>query len=70
MTKKDYELIATSIREAREVVARESGNNAEVLGGANAGFYELAKILSARFFEQNPRFDDNRWMTATEVLHN
>ena len=70
MTQKDYELIATSIREAREVVARESGNNAEVLGGANAGFYELAKILSARFFEQNPRFDDNRWMTATEVLHN
>lgn len=70
MTKKDYALIATAICEARQMVIRESGNQKEVVDGANAGFYELAKILSVRFFDQNPRFDDNKWMLATETLHN
>lgn len=70
MTKKDYELIANAICEARQAVIRESGNMKEVVDGANAGFYELAKILSVRFFDKNPRFDDNKWMLATETLHN
>jgi hypothetical protein len=70
MTRKDYELIAEAIREAREVISKEAEGMPEVIGGANAGFYELAKILSNKFFDENPRFDDNKWMVATEVLHN
>lgn len=69
MTRKDYQLIAKAICDARAVVARESASP-DVIGGANAGFYELARILSARFFEENPRFDDKKWMIATETLHN
>lgn len=70
MTRKDYNLIAEAIRDARAKVAHECGNRPEVMGGANAALYELAVILSGRFFENNPRFDDNRWMVETEVLHN
>jgi hypothetical protein len=70
MTRKDYNLIAEAIRDARSKVALESGNRPEVMGGANAALYELAVILSGRFFDDNPRFDDNRWMVETEVLHN
>jgi hypothetical protein len=70
MTRKDYNLIAEAIRDARAKVAHESDNNPEVMRGANVALYELAVILSGRFFDDNPRFDDNRWMVATEVLHN
>jgi hypothetical protein len=70
MTRKDYELIAKAIRDARAKVAHESDNRKEVMDGANAGFYELAVILSNEFFMENPRFDENRFMVATEVLHN
>jgi hypothetical protein len=70
MTRKDYELIAQAINDAREIVARESGNKADVVAGANAGFYELARVLSLRFSEQNARFDANKWMTAANVLWN
>lgn len=69
MTRKDYQLIAKAICDAREIVTRYAGSP-DVVSGANAGFYELARILSARFFEENPRFDDNKWMIATETLHN
>lgn len=70
MTRKDYNLLAQAICDARAKVAHECGNRPEVMGGANAALYELAVILSNEFFMQNPRFDDNKWMTATEVLHN
>jgi hypothetical protein len=70
MTRKDYTLIAQAICDARAKVAHESDNNPEVMRGANVALYELAVILSGRFFDDNPRFDDNRWMVATEVLHN
>ncbi len=70
MTKKDYELIATVITTARAKVTLEAGEGSAVLEGANAGFYELAIILSNEFQMQNPRFDENRFMVACEVLHN
>lgn len=69
MTRKHYELIANAIVEARKVVEREAGQGA-TLGGANAGFYELAKILSNEFGMDNPRFDENVFMTKSETLHN
>jgi len=69
MTRKDYVILAEAICEARVRVARET-DDSNIIGGANAGLYELARILSARFFEENPRFDDNRWMVATKVLEN
>ena len=70
MTRKDYVLIAEAIRDARAKVAHESDNNSQLMAGANVALYELAVILSQRFFDDNPRFDDNRWMVATETLHN
>lgn len=70
MTRKDFELIARAICEARSKVELESGNNREVMGGANAGFYELARILSNEFYMQNPRFDEDKFLTAAEVLWN
>ena len=69
MTRKDYEMLAEAIRDARAKVMLETDDSATI-GGANACLYELARILSARFFEENPRFNDNRWMLATEVLEN
>lgn len=69
LSKKHYDLIASAICEAREAVIRESGNNENVVGGANCGFYELAKILCNEFGMDNPRFDENKFMTATEVLY-
>lgn len=68
LSKKHYDLIARAICEARQVVERET-NDETVRGGANAGFYELAKILSNEFFMDNPRFDENKFMSATEVLY-
>ena len=70
MTRKDYVLIAEAIRDARAKVAHESDNNRELMAGANVALYELAVILSGRFFDDNPRFDENRFMVATETLHN
>lgn len=70
MTRKDYELIAKAIVDTRAKVAHESDNNPDVMRGANVALYELAVILSGRFFDENPRFDENRFMVATEVLHN
>ena len=70
MTRKDYELIAGAIREARAKVALESDNRDEIMSGANCALYELSVILSGKFFDNNPRFNDNTWMTATESLHN
>lgn len=70
MTRKDYNLLAQAICDARAKVALESGNDSRLMDGANAALYELAVILSNEFFMQNPRFDDNKWMLATETLHN
>jgi len=70
MTRKDYVLIAEAIREARAKVAHESDNNKAVMNGANVALYELAVILSQRFFDDNSRFDENRFMVETETLHN
>lgn len=70
MTRKDYQLIAQAICDARAKVALESGENKEVMGGASAGFYELAKILCNEFYMQNPRFDEEKFLTACEVLWN
>ena len=70
MTRKDYELIARAICETRAKVAHECDNRQEVMGGANSALYELAVILSREFFDNNPRFDENRFMVATETLHN
>jgi hypothetical protein len=69
LTKKHYKLIAEAIVEARKTVERESGNSI-IVKGANCGFYELAKILSNEFGMDNPRFDENAFMVATETLHN
>jgi hypothetical protein len=68
LSKKHYDLIANAICEARKVVERESGNSI-IVNGANCGFYELAKILCNEFGMDNPRFDENKFMTATEVLY-
>ena len=72
MTRKDYELIAEAIREARSKVLKSSNTDlmSEYRTGCNDALYELSLILSGRFFDDNPRFDDNRWMIATETLHN
>jgi hypothetical protein len=70
MTRKDYNLIAEAIRDARAKVAHESDNNFQLMLGANVALYELSVILSQRFFDENPRFDENRFMVATETLHN
>lgn len=70
MTRKDYELIAQAINTARAKVTLEAGEGSTILAGANAGFYELAMILSNEFQMQNPRFDENRFIVASEVLHN
>jgi hypothetical protein len=70
MTRKDYVLIAKAITDARAKVTLEAGEGSQVLEGANAGLYELARILSNEFQMENPRFNDNRFMVACEVLHN
>lgn len=70
MTRKDFELIAKAITDARAKVTLEAGEDSPVLEGANAGFYELARILCNEFQMVNPRFDENRFMVASEVLHN
>lgn len=68
MTKKHYEIIANAICEARKVVERETDTQS-IRDGANVGFYELAKILANEFGMDNPRFNENTFMTATEVLY-
>ena len=68
LSKKHYDLIANAICEARAVVERETDTQS-VRDGANVGFYELAKILCNEFGMDNPRFDENKFMTATEVLY-
>ena len=70
MTRKDYELIAKAIVDTRAKVAHESDNNSQLMAGANVALYELSVILSQKFFDENPRFDENRFMVATETLHN
>jgi len=70
MTRKDYELIAQAICETRAKVAHESDNNPKLMAGTNVALWELARILSQKFFDENPRFDENRFMVATETLHN
>lgn len=70
MTRKDYELIAGAIVEARAKVALECGGQEAVIGGANAGFWELARVLCNEFQMQNPRFDEDKFLTACEVLWN
>lgn len=69
MTRKHYELIAEAIVKARQTVERET-DDPTVRGGANAGLYELAKILSNEFGMDNPRFDENIFMVKSETLHN
>jgi hypothetical protein len=70
MTRKDYEMIAKAIRETRDKVALESGNNADVMAGANAGLYELSRILCNELYMQNPRFNEDKFLTACETLWN
>lgn len=73
LSKKHYEMFAKAICEARTKVENECGTSEEmqkVIGGANAALYELAVILSNEFYMENPKFDENKFMVATEVLFN
>jgi hypothetical protein len=70
MTRKDYVMIAKAITDARAKVTLEAGEGSQTLEGANAGLYELALILCNEFQMENPNFDENRFMVASEVLHN
>ena len=68
MTRKNYELLAASMREARAKVATESDYDKEIMAGVDCAIYELSVILSDKFSEDNSRFDRTRWLMATGAL--
>ncbi len=70
MTRKDYELLATSMRSARAKVATESDYDKEIMAGVDCAIYELSVILSDKFSEDNSRFNKARWIMATGALSN
>lgn len=59
MTKKDYELIAGEI--SKSVLNNEDSYQAEM------ALTYLARSLSTRLAEENPRFDRARFLTACGV---
>lgn len=58
MTKKDYELVADVISEMLDKTRDGSDMNRH--------FRQLARGLAARFAEDNPKFDSNKFLKACE----
>lgn len=64
MTRKDYELIASRIKDARESARRNDRMNHDARGEAGEIIYDLALALSEDFKRDNPNFQPERFLTA------
>jgi hypothetical protein len=70
MTRKDFELIAAAIRDARPLTpvnecSTETGRHR--LQAAHAALDNAATFLAERLQQQNPRFDRARFVAACEL---
>lgn len=61
MTRKDYEAIASEIRQA---IMMETPNNYDATMGWRSAGWHLTHRLGAIFAKDNPRFDMAKWEKA------
>lgn len=66
MTKKDYELIASTIKESIDFYT-EWGGSMDERARARTAVARVAKQLSNSLSDANPRFDRERFLTACGV---
>jgi hypothetical protein len=64
MTRKDYVMIAETIRELLADIDRESPGMREVLTGERMGVASVARRLADQLRQDNPRFDRTRFIEA------
>ena len=64
MTRKDYVMIAETIRELLGDIDRESPGMREVLTGERMGVASVARRLAEQLRQDNPRFDRTRFIEA------
>ena len=64
MTRKDYVMIAETIRDLLGDIDRESPGMREVLRGERMGVASVALRLADQLRQDNPRFDRTRFMEA------
>ena len=64
MTRKDYVMIAETIRELLADIDRESPGMREVLRGERMGVASVARRLAEQLRQDNPRFDRTRFIEA------
>lgn len=64
MTRKDYVLIAETLRELLADIDRESPGMREVLRGERMGVASVARRLAEQLRQDNPRFDRTRFIEA------
>jgi hypothetical protein len=64
MTRKDYVMIAETIRELLADIDRESPGMREVLRGERMGVASVARRLADQLRQDNPRFDRTRFIEA------
>ena len=67
MTRKDYETIASAIRQANETArANWIGENAEIMAD---GIWLVARFIAEDCEQNNPRFDTRRFLQTCGVRH-
>ena len=64
MTRKDYVMIAETIRELLADIDREPPGMREVLTGERIGVRSVALRLADQLRQDNPRFDRTRFIEA------
>ena len=64
MTRKDYVMIAGTIRELLADIDREPPGMREVLRGERMGVASVARRLADQLHSENTRFDCTRFITA------
>ena len=64
MTRKDYVMIAETIRELLADIDRESPGMREVLRGERMGVASVARRLADQMHSDNTRFDRTRFIEA------
>ena len=64
MTRKDYVMIAETLRGLLADIDRESPGMREVLRGERMGVASVARRLADQLRQDNPRFDRTRFMAA------
>ena len=67
MTRKDYILIAETIRELLADIDREPPRMREVLRGERMGVASVALRLGVQLRQDNPRFDLTRFIEACGI---